>query len=378
MIRAATRRLLTGSLLAAALAGGGLAVVSSPAIAAASGTIRVSGGSLKVRTGPSTSAKVVAALRNNSHVRISCFVRGQYIRGSVRATTAWDRLSNGRYVSHAYVRTTAKLRDCAAPTPKAAPVKAAPTASTVITGSVKSLDGTVNLRSGPSTASTIVGRAAHAAKLSISCAVRGDHVNGTVRATNQWDRLTNGRYISAGYVVSPAVPVCSGAAAPTATVPTTNAQFIKTAVPGAQRGWRDYGVPPSVTIAQAILESGWGRSGLAANDRNYFGIKCFNGRPGTIAAGCHTYKTSECTKAGRCFGTSASFRTYRAAADSFRDHGHFLRVNNRYRNAFKHTKDANQFLWQVWKAGYATDPNYYTKVTNLMRTYDLYRYDTWR
>ena len=42
------------------------------------------------------------------------------------------------------------------------------------------------------------------------------------------------------------------------------------------------------------------------------------------------------------------------------------------------TPDANKFIWQVWKAGYATDPNYYTKITTLMASYKLYQYDIWK
>ena len=90
------------------------------------------------------------------------------------------------------------------------------------------------------------------------------------------------------------------------------------------------------------------------------------------------YKTSECTKAGSCFTTTASFRTYSSMANSFRDHGNFLRVNSRYKAAFGYTRSANKFIWTVWKAGYATDPNYFTKVTTLMADYHLYQYDVWR
>ncbi|UQU68560.1 sporangiospore maturation cell wall hydrolase GsmA [Couchioplanes caeruleus] len=171
---------------------------------------------------------------------------------------------------------------------------------------------------------------------------------------------------------------CTGSATPAPAVSLTPDQFIRSSVAGAQRGWREYGVPPSVTIAQAILESGWGRSGLASVDKNYFGIKCQNGSYGKLANGCHVYRTNECTKAGDCFSTSAAFRTYATQAHSFRDHGSFLRVNPRYAPAFEYTEDANKFIWKVWKAGYATDPNYYTKVTGIMATWNLYQYDTWK
>jgi flagellum-specific peptidoglycan hydrolase FlgJ len=210
--------------------------------------------------------------------------------------------------------------------------------------------------------------------------VVGTKVSGTVRTTTQWNRLTDGGYISHAYVVTPTLTLCPGASLkPVEETPAiTPEQFLKASVPGAQQGWREYGVPASVTIGQAILESGWGRSSLSAADRNYFGIKCQNGAYGKLANGCHNYVTTECTKAGECFSTTATFRTYATMGHSFRDHGNFLRVNSRYKPAFRYSTDANKFIWTVWKAGYATDPNYYTKITTLMASYNLYQYDIWR
>ncbi|MBG0818619.1 glucosaminidase domain-containing protein [Planomonospora sp. ID82291] len=136
---------------------------------------------------------------------------------------------------------------------------------------------------------------------------------------------------------------------------------------------RATGVPASVTLAQAILESGWGRSTLSTRDRNYFGIKC-SGGPAGRAAGCRDYPTTECGSGG-CGKTTASFRTYRTAADSFADHGDFLASNRRYRAAFAHTGDPDRFAQEIAKAGYATDPAYPGKLTALMRTHGLYGYD---
>jgi flagellum-specific peptidoglycan hydrolase FlgJ len=266
-------------------------------------------------------------------------------------------------------------------TPQAQAVKAKPAAAAtaVKIGTVKSQDGNVNVRSAPSTAAAIKATVRNGATVKLVCGVVGERVTGTVRTTTQWNRLTDGTYISHAYVVTPTLTLCPGASlTPTSSASLTTDQFIAAAVPGAQAGWRQYGVPASVTIAQAILESGWGRSGLAATDRNYFGIKCQNGRYGTLANGCHDYRTDECTKAGSCFSTVASFRTYASMANSFRDHGNFLRGNSRYAPAFRYTRSANRFIWTVWKAGYATDPNYYTKITGIMAANKLYQYDIWK
>jgi len=337
------------------------AVPASPASAAPparTGTVDVSSGTVHVRTAPRTSAASAGTLRDGARVRIACAVDGQRVRGTVRTTDRWDRLTNGRYVAHAYVRVSASVPTCAPAS---------------VAGLVRTKDGPVRLRTGPSRAFPANGAADSGARLALVCAAAGERVSGTVRATTQWDRLTDGRYVSHAYVNSPALPRCAGTV-PAAPVEPTPAQFIASAAPGARKGWKQYGVPASVTIAQAILESGWGRSALSASDRNYFGIKCF-GDAGPIAEGCHTYQTWECDKAGRCFTTKASFRTYATAADSYLDHGHFLRANSRYKGAFRYGRQPDAFAQAIWKAGYATDPKYVAKLTGLMKSYDLYRYD---
>ncbi|GAA3273040.1 sporangiospore maturation cell wall hydrolase GsmA [Dactylosporangium vinaceum] len=228
-------------------------------------------------------------------------------------------------------------------------------------------------------------------KLTVTCKVSGQYLRGNVRRTAQWDRTAAGDYISHAYVSgSPKLPVCAPVAAPApapattapvAAVPMgptgtmTNDQFLAASIPAAQQSQRDTKVPTSVTLAQAILESGWGRSSLSANDSNFFGMKCFNNAPGPYAAGCKSYSTQECNAAGTCVTTVATFRTYRASVDSFRDHGANLKSLSRYAAAFNYTGNPNQFIAEIHKGGYATDPQYTTKVVALMTKYNLYRYD---
>jgi flagellar protein FlgJ len=368
----ATRRLFTMLALPAGLVAGLVVAPGAANAAGVSATIKTAT-TLKVRSAPSRTAKIVGTVRKNQKVTVACVITGQRVKGTVRTTTAWDRIGTGRYVSHAYVQTSGKI-------PRCAPV-AKPAAPRYVVGTVKSADGKVNLRAGASIKSAVAGSVATGAKVDLACSVTGDLVKGTVRATTQWDRTRAGSYISNAYLYSGKLPVCAATTTPTPVAPVVNltpAQFIRVAVPGAQADWRANGVPPSVTIAQAILESGWGRSDLSATSKNYFGIKCQNGGYGKIANGCRTVRTNECTKAGECFVTTASFRTYASQADSFRDHGSFLRSNSRYAGAFAYTKDANNFIKKVWQAGYATDPKYVEKVTGIMRSYDLYQYDTWK
>lgn len=241
-----------------------------------------------------------------------------------------------------------------------------------------SASGSLNLRTAATTRSGVAGQLRNGARVTLVCKVAGEKVRGRLRTSNQWDRMSNGRYVSHGYVRGAgSLPTCPPPAPAPTTEPTgsmTPAQFIAASVAPAQQGQREFRVPASVTIAQAILESGWGKSGLTKNDRNFFGIKCFNGVYAPIANGCHTYPTSECVGT-TCLPTTASFRTYASATDSFRDHGRFLMVNSRYAPAFNYLKDADQFLYQIWKAGYATSPTYVQNVGGLMKQYNLYQYD---
>lgn len=375
------RRLLTSSLLVAAI-GTGFALAPAAANAATvPATVRVTS-TLKVRATPSLSGRIVGSVRNNQPIGVQCVTAGTPVRGSIRTTNLWARIGTGKFVSYAYVAASRAVTRCATTSPQAVPVKNKPNTSAApkyIIGTIRSTDGPVNMRTAPGTAGAVVLRLKNGQRALLVCAVTGQKVAGTVRTTTQWNRTSTNNYLSHAFMVTPALPVCKGATPPSST-PTTQTpeQFIKAAVPGAQQGWREYGVPPSVTIAQAILESGWGRSTLSGTHRNYFGIKCQNGKWGKLANGCAVYNTQECTKAGNCFSTTGAFRTYTSMANSFRDHGNFLKVNSRYRPAFKYTKQANHFIWNVWKAGYATDPNYYGKITGIMAKNKLYQYDTWK
>jgi hypothetical protein len=379
-----TRRMIAGPLLVlAAGAGTGLAPGTAHASTGVSATVSVRS-TLMIRTNATLDSKVLGSVRDGQKVTVLCGVDGPSVRGSVRTTTQWDKLSTGGYVTDAYVWASAKIPRCTAPQAQkvAQKVHAKPaTKATYKVGTVRSADGKVNVRTGPSTSSPVKRTVLTGAKVQEVCGVVGTLVKGTVRTTTQWNRLSDGTYVSHAYVVTPTLHLCPGAAStpPASTPALTPAQFIAAAVAGAQAGWREYGVPASTTIAQAILESGWGRSSLSVTDRNFFGIKCQGSSYGSLATGCHVYNTTECgSTAASCFATSASFRTYATMANSFRDHGKFLKVNSRYKPAFVYTRDANKFIWTVWKAGYATDPNYFTKITGLMATYDLYQYDTWK
>ncbi len=148
-----------------------------------------------------------------------------------------------------------------------------------------------------------------------------------------------------------------------------NAQqaFIGEIAPGAVAAQRKYGVPASVTIAQAIVESGWGESRLATHDHNLFGIK------GTGPAGSDPLPTREYVN-GQHVTTTSQFRVYRSTAESIDDHGRLLATSPYYRSSMADRRNPDAFAAGLTGV-YATDPDYGAKLISLMKRYDLYRYD---
>ena len=147
--------------------------------------------------------------------------------------------------------------------------------------------------------------------------------------------------------------------------------FLGTAAVQAQASERTTGILASVTLGQAILDSNWGRSYLAKQGHNYFGIKAYFG-PGP--AGVIYVDTQEFI-AGKWATEHAPFRAYHSLDESFDDHGMFLRENSRFRVAMQHRSDASTFLQLLQQAGYSTDPNYAAKVLRIIDVYHLQIYD---
>jgi flagellum-specific peptidoglycan hydrolase FlgJ len=143
--------------------------------------------------------------------------------------------------------------------------------------------------------------------------------------------------------------------------------FIATVAPGALAAQRQYGVPASVTIAQAIDESGWGQSGLATKAHNLFGMK------GNGPAGSDTQLTEE-YEDGHWQVTIASFRAYHDVAQSIEDHGKLLATSGYYQAAMARSDDPDAFA-SALTGVYATDPQYGQTLISLMRQYNLYEYN---
>lgn len=141
-------------------------------------------------------------------------------------------------------------------------------------------------------------------------------------------------------------------------------EYIDTFSETAQLEMKAYGIPASITLAQGLLESGFGKGELAMKTNNHFGIKCHKGWQGD-------YDFHDDDEKGECF------RKYNHPMFSFRDHSIFLTTRSRYAFLFDYRNtDYKKWAYGLRKAGYATDKRYPQKLIYLIEKYQLYTYDT--
>ena len=139
--------------------------------------------------------------------------------------------------------------------------------------------------------------------------------------------------------------------------------YVKKYAPSATKNMRFFKIPASITLAQGILESGYGEGTLAKNANNHFGIKCHKDWKGKTI-------THDDDEKGECF------RSYKNPLRSYRDHSLFLVNRDRYSNLFKlKRKDYKGWATGLKAAGYATDPKYADKLISLIERFNLTRFD---
>jgi len=140
-------------------------------------------------------------------------------------------------------------------------------------------------------------------------------------------------------------------------------EYIDTFSEVAQLEMKAYGIPASITLAQGLLESGFGRGKLAMKTNNHFGIKCHTGWKGD-------YDFHDDDEKGECF------RKYNHPMYSYRDHSLFLANRSRYAFLFDYkSNDYKKWAKGLSKAGYATDKKYPQKLISLIERYELYKFD---
>lgn len=150
----------------------------------------------------------------------------------------------------------------------------------------------------------------------------------------------------------------------------TPAEFIAAIGPAARASMAVTGVPASFVIAQAALESSWGRSELATKGCNLFGVKADKAWKGDVLL----MPTREFIK-GQWVTVEARWRRYAGWRECLDDHALFLLNNQRYRGAFAHAHDGREFARAVAAAGYATDPQYAAKIISVIDARKLTTYD---
>jgi peptidoglycan hydrolase FlgJ len=142
-------------------------------------------------------------------------------------------------------------------------------------------------------------------------------------------------------------------------------QFVEHLWPHAQRVAEKLGVNPKAVLAQAALETGWGKYPIAKEDGaasfNLFGIKADNRWQGDRAV-VNTLEFRD----GVAKREKAAFRAYDSFSQSFEDYADFLSSSERYKDALQAGDDVSMFAASLQKGGYATDPKYSEKIDNIL------------
>ncbi|WP_223651795.1 flagellar assembly peptidoglycan hydrolase FlgJ [Halopseudomonas nanhaiensis] len=170
-------------------------------------------------------------------------------------------------------------------------------------------------------------------------------------------------------VVSTEQAIAQGAPSTAAAAPArfgSAQEFAEAMLPMARKAAARLGVDPHYLVAQAALETGWGKSVIRESDgsssHNLFGIKTHNSWNGDSAS----VMTTE-YRDGVKGQERASFRSYESYEQSFDDYVSFLETNGRYKQALGSTANPDQFFRELQRAGYATDPQYASKVSQIAR-----------
>lgn len=150
----------------------------------------------------------------------------------------------------------------------------------------------------------------------------------------------------------------------------TNIEFIEAIAPIIQKYAPQYGIQVvSPIIAQACIESAYGRSSLSAKYHNYFGMKCGSGWKGKSV----NMKTKEEYTPGTLTTISDNFRAYDSMEEGVKGYFEFIQYP-RYAN-LKTAKTAQEYLEMIKADGYATSSSYVPTNMNVVKKYELEKYD---
>ena len=152
------------------------------------------------------------------------------------------------------------------------------------------------------------------------------------------------------------------------------AEFIATMLPMAEKAAKRLGVEPRFLVAQAALETGWGKSLIkqkdGSNSHNLFGIKATGWEGESAKVTTTEYVNGKATK------QVAGFRAYDSFEQSFNDYVRMLENNDRYKPAIQVASasgNSERFVNELQRAGYATDPQYARKINQIARKVQTYQ-----
>lgn len=169
------------------------------------------------------------------------------------------------------------------------------------------------------------------------------------------------RTATAALAHAPAALEQASRAAADSFAPRSPERFVASIWSHAQAAARELGVDAKALVAQAALETGWGRRTIARGDgssaNNLFGIKATGWKGDRATVNTHEYTN------GVRHTERADFRAYASPAESFADYVRLLKQNPRYRQALESGGDVRRFASALQQAGYATDPRYADKLS---------------
>ena len=173
--------------------------------------------------------------------------------------------------------------------------------------------------------------------------------------------------LAASGMSTPVTQAASAAHRASAADPAQQSAFARSLWPDAQRAARQLGVSPVGLIAQAALETNWGRdmprTASGATSNNLFGIKAGGAWGGpSVTSGTQEYQNGTPT------AVQARFRAYGSCSQCFQDYASLLRSDPRYASALGTGNNVGAFASALQQAGYATDPNYARKLTAVAAT----------
>lgn len=131
---------------------------------------------------------------------------------------------------------------------------------------------------------------------------------------------------------------------------------------------KKYGIPYDAILAQAGLESAWGKAVPGGNSNNLFGIKAYPGWKGEVVSS----GTLEDMGGGNMTGITANFIKFKSIEEGIEGYAQFIHRNERYKKALKHPNDPIKYLKEIKNAGYATDSSYIPKLLDILKTTQTY------